>query len=109
MTPWEIKLVKGEDLFFQHLDSFIDQHPLMMMMMAVIYLLLALLALLVLVIVSAARHRAKGHVHSGRYFIYIPPSTPPPPTEEPPLDLLQSKQELEDECERLSDPDYREY
>ena len=105
MTPWEIKLLKGEDLFFQHVDSFIDQHPLIMMM-AVIYLLLALL---VVVIVSAARHRAKGHGHSGRYFIYIPPSTPPPPPEEPPLDLFPSKQELEDECERLSDPDYLEY
>jgi hypothetical protein len=105
MTPWEIKLLNGEVSFFHRLDSFIDRHPLLMTL-AVIYLLLALLAW---VIVSTARRRAKGLIPPCSHVIYIPPSTPPPAPEEPPLDMFPSKQELEDECERLSDSDYREY
>jgi hypothetical protein len=104
MTPWEIKLLNGEMSFLQHLDGFIDNHPVFVTL-AILYLLLAFL---VLVIVSVARRRDRGLIQPGQHIIYIPPSTPPPPPEEPPFDPSPSRQQLEDEYERLIDPDYRD-
>lgn len=105
MTPWEIKLLNGEMSFLQHLDGFIDNHPVLVTL-AILYLLLAFL---VVVIVSVTRRRAKGLIQPGPRVIYIQSPAPPPQPEESPFDPSQSRQELEDECERLSDPDYREY